>query len=319
MVERHIRRTPRDEAVSVTAAAAEPVVARGLTWLASIAVLLAELIILVDRPLAHYCKQHANAIHDAIAAVSTLGEGAWYLVPSLLVFMIARFIVRRPAIAARGLFVFLGVALAGLAADILKILVGRSRPWALFREGAYDFWPLQLNADYQSFPSGHAACVAAAALTLAVIAPRYRVQLLLAALLVALTRVVIVAHYLSDVVAGATLAWLVVVTVQRAFARHGVPLGPAGGAGVGMLPSPFAQRVLDLRPNQMTIANVRSGETCTLASSVCSWPIAEVTPMSPQARDELSASDPSATLRSPDSGRSRREKATCNAPQGGHP
>ena len=226
-----------------SAATGESVGARSLACVASAAVLLGALFIFVDRPLAHYCKQHANAIHDAIATVSTLGEGAWYLVPSLLVFVIARFIVRQPAIAARGLFVFLGVGLAGLACDVLKVLVGRSRPWVLFREGAYDFWPLQLNADYQSFPSGHAACAAAAALTVAVIAPRYRAQLLFAALLIALTRVVIVAHYLSDVVAGAALGWLVVVSVQRAFVRHGVPLGPARGAGVGMLPSPFAQRV----------------------------------------------------------------------------
>ena len=233
MVERHIRTTPRGESA----------VAYRLAYVASAAVLLAELILLVDRPLAHYCKQHANAVHDAIATVSTLGEAAWYLVPSLLVFLIARFIARRPAIAARALFVFLGVALAGLAADVLKVFVGRPRPWVLFRGGAYDFWPLQLNADYQSFPSGHAACVAAAAFALAVVAPRYRVQFLLAALLLALTRVVIVAHYLSDVVAGAALAWLVVVALRRAFQRQGVPLGPAGGAGVGMLPSPLAQRV----------------------------------------------------------------------------
>jgi len=227
-----------------SATTGERVVARILVYAALAAVLLGALGVLVDRPLAHYCRRQVHAIHDAIAAVSTLGEGAWYLVPSLLVFVIARFIVRRPAIAARGLFVFLGVGLAGLACDALKVLVGRSRPWVLFRGGGYDFWPLQLNADYQSFPSGHATCVAAAALAFAVIAPRHRVQLLLAALLVALTRVVLVAHYLSDVVAGAALAWLVVVTVQRAFARHGVPLGPAGGSGVRALPSPFAQRVL---------------------------------------------------------------------------
>jgi membrane-associated phospholipid phosphatase len=162
----------------------------------------------------------------------------------LFVFLIARFIVGRPEIAARGLFVFLGVTLAGLACDLLKIVVGRSRPWVLFRNGAYDFSPLQLNADYQSFPSGHAACAVAAALTLAVVAPRYRVQLLLAALLLALTRVVMVAHYLSDVVAGAALAWVVVVSLQRAFARHGVQLAPAGTPGIGVPPSPFAQRVL---------------------------------------------------------------------------
>jgi len=244
MVERHIGTSSRGESVSVTVAAAgESVAAHRLAWAASVAVLLAELFILVDRPLAHYCKHYASAMHDAVATVSSLGEAAWYLVPSLLVFLFARFMVRWPAVAARALFVFLAVALAGLAADILKFLVGRSRPWLLFREGRYDFWPLQFNADYQSFPSGHAACAAAAALALAVVAPRYRVQLLLAALLVALTRVVMVAHYLSDVVAGAALAWLVVVTVQRAFVRHGVPLGPAAGAGVVTLPSSFAQRL----------------------------------------------------------------------------
>jgi membrane-associated phospholipid phosphatase len=249
MVERHIRTTPQGESVSVTATATatatagEPAVGRSLACLALAAVALGALIELVDRPLANYCKLHASGIHDAVATVSTLGEAAWYLVPSLLVFLIARFIVCRPAIAAQALFVFLGVALAGLASDVLKVAVGRSRPWVLFREGAYDFWPLQLSADYQSFPSGHATCAAAAALTLAVVAPRYRLQLLFAALVIALTRVLMVAHYLSDVVAGAALAWLVVVYVQRAFARHGVPLGPAGSSDTGVAPSPLAQRV----------------------------------------------------------------------------
>jgi membrane-associated phospholipid phosphatase len=240
MVERHIRTASRVESVSV-AIAGDYLVARGLAWAASLTVVLAQLIVLVDRPLAHYCRQYARAIHDAAATVSTLGEAGWYLVPSLLVFLVARFILRWPAVAARGLFVFLGVALAGLAADVLKIVVGRSRPRVLFTEGAYDLRPLQLHADYQSFPSGHAACVVAAALTLAVIAPRYRLQFLIVALVVALTRVVIVAHFLSDVVAGAALAWFVIVMLQRAFALHKVPLGPAGDACVGTAPSPFAQ------------------------------------------------------------------------------
>jgi len=228
MVERHIRTTP--------------LAARSLAYVAVAAALLGALMVLVDRPLARFCNQNAHAIHDAVTAVSALGEAAWYLVPSLLVFLIARFIVRRPAIAARGLFVFLGVALAGLASDVLKFAVGRSRPWVLFTDGRYDFWPLQLDAHYQSFPSGHAACAAAAALTLAVVAPRYRVRLLLAASLVALTRVVVLAHYLSDVLAGAALAWLIVVTLQRVFARQGVPLGPADGP-VRTQPSPLALRV----------------------------------------------------------------------------
>lgn len=243
MLEGHIGTPPRGEPVSATAAAGWPVIARTLACAAVAAVLLGALGVLVDRPLARYCKQYPDAIHDAIAAVSGLGEAAWYLVPSLLVFLFARFIVRRPALAARGLFVFLGVALSGLTCDVLKIVVGRSRPWVLFAGGGYDFLPLHFNSNYQSFPSGHAACAAAAALTLAVVAPRYRVRLLLAAALVALTRVVALAHYLSDVIAGAALAWLIVVSVQRAFARHGVALGPAGGSDIEAPPSAFARRV----------------------------------------------------------------------------
>lgn len=244
MLERHILRPARRAAGSVTAAAVgEPVVGRALACAVVAAVALGALILLVDRPLARYCKQYPDPIHDAIAAVSGLGEAAWYLVPSMLVFLFARFIVRRPALAARGLFVFLGVALAGLACDVLKIVVGRSRPWVLFAGGGYNFWPLHFNSNYQSFPSGHAASAAAAALALAVVAPRYRLGLLLVAALIALTRVVALAHYLSDVIAGAALAWLVVVSVQRLFARHGVPLGPAGGAAIAVLPSPFAQRL----------------------------------------------------------------------------
>jgi len=243
MLERHIGTPPGGEPVSVTAAAGGPVVARTLACAAAAAVLLGALGALVDRPLARYCHHYSDQIHDAIGTVSALGEATWYLVPSLLVFLVARFIVRRPALAARGLFVFLGVALAGLTCDVLKIIVGRSRPWVLFAKGGYDFLPLHFNSNYQSFPSGHAACAAAAALTLAVVAPRCRVLLLLAAALIALTRVVALAHYLSDVIAGAALAWLIVVSVQRAFARHGVALGPAGGKDIGALPSAFAQRV----------------------------------------------------------------------------
>jgi undecaprenyl-diphosphatase len=243
--DRHETAAQRRESVAIAAtSAADTTLANiGLAAVALVTVLFT-LMALVDRPLARYCHQHASAIHDSVDAFSTLGQAGWYLVPTLIIFLVGRFIMHRPAIAARGLYVFLAVALSGLASDVVKVLVGRARPWVLFRKGAYGYWPLQLNVDYQSFPSGHTSCVFALAFSLGVIAPRYRAPLLLAALLVSFTRIITGAHYLSDVVAGAALGWLVSVTLQRAFFRHGFPIRPVDAASVGLQPSALARRVL---------------------------------------------------------------------------
>lgn len=235
--------TPRFDRASVPVLRArrETVATPGVSWLSTVALMMA-LMAFIDRPLAEFCRRHEDAAHAALGAIGELGQCGWYLVPSLFIYAASRWLVRRPAIAAQALFVFLGVALAGLGTDLIKVLVGRARPWMLFRDGSYGFWPLQMKSDFQSFPSGHAACAVAAALTLAVLAPRYRFPLLLGALLVALARVLTVAHYASDVVGGAALASLVVTGLKLQFERHGMALAPRGAAA-GSPPSTFARRL----------------------------------------------------------------------------
>ncbi|MGE5588182.1 MAG: phosphatase PAP2 family protein [Clostridia bacterium] len=78
----------------------------------------------------------------------------------------------------------------GLAAQIAKWLVGRERP---------------LGGSFDSFPSGHTTEAFSAALVLGDRWRKLRVVLLALAILVAFSRVYLMAHYLSDVAAGAAL------------------------------------------------------------------------------------------------------------------
>jgi undecaprenyl-diphosphatase len=107
------------------------------------------------------------------------------------------------------LVVLLSFAAAGLADTLLKELLGRARPIADLAG--------QLNVasrhDSPSFPSGHAAKSLALALPFVLIVPAgsvvvrlVKLALLLVASLVCYSRIVLGAHYLSDVLAGAALA-----------------------------------------------------------------------------------------------------------------
>jgi membrane-associated phospholipid phosphatase len=198
----------------------------------------------IDRPLAEYFRRRTGAIYHFATFVTHFGEAAWSLVPSLVLFLIARLIHRNPATAANALFVFVSVAAAGILNDIVKFIVGRARPWVLFSDGIYSFSQLQLHANYQSFPSGHTACAVSAGVALAVLLPRYRAICITTGLLIALTRVIVVSHYLSDVVAGAVLAWLVVHALKRSFARNGLDICCTTLADAPMLRSAFAAKLV---------------------------------------------------------------------------
>ncbi len=105
---------------------------------------------------------------------------------------------------------------AVIACYILKGLFGRTRPWVLatgqwpFMGPAYGFGH---GASAQSFPSAHASGAFALAAALCWFYPRARALFYGLALQVAVQRVLRNAHFCSDVIAGSTLAVVVVRSV----------------------------------------------------------------------------------------------------------
>ncbi len=70
-------------------------------------------------------------------------------------------------------------------------------------------------------PSGHSTTGFAVAFSLMVLFPRARWPLLAFAGMIGLSRIMVNAHFLSDVVAGAAVGWITTYAVTRFFRHRG--------------------------------------------------------------------------------------------------
>jgi membrane-associated phospholipid phosphatase len=182
----------------------------------------------IDRPLSALMSGIDPQIHAIAEHVTWFGRSTSYLVVFAIVFagllLTARFVEladRRTALrrwAAMAAFLWLAVALSGLANDVVKLLVGRARPMV----EADGLAPFTFSYDYQSFPSGHTAVAFALAFAVWQLWPRWRWPMLAFAVSVGASRIVLRAHYLGDVIGGALVALLVVELLAGLFARRGL-------------------------------------------------------------------------------------------------
>lgn len=181
----------------------------------------------VDRPLALACRGLDPRIVDVFERITALGVSTGYLIGFFALFLLFRFVVRRRQAARQALFLFVSTGAAGLATDGVKFVAGRARPKLYFEQGLYGMDFFRVTHEYTSFPSGHAATIFATATAL--IFPKWRLPLVFFAAIVAASRVVIGAHYLSDVLFGVYVGVITVYFVvwgEQRWARRR-PAGPA--------------------------------------------------------------------------------------------
>jgi membrane-associated phospholipid phosphatase len=121
----------------------------------------------------------------------------------------------------RFLFIFFAVLLSVLTGEVIKDIVGRGRPFIGGQANAFNFSHFAGTEAYASFPSGHAITGFALAFAVSAVWPRARVPMFVYAVLIALSRLVLLAHHPSDVVAGALLGVIGAMFVRYWFAaRH---------------------------------------------------------------------------------------------------
>lgn len=148
-----------------------------------------------------------------IGILILVGLGACYLLPGLA----GRMEGPIRTLAA----IFIAVAAAGLADDVLKFIFGRARPYLWLAGDQSGFGFFRYGAKFASFPSGHTTTSVAAALAFSAVFPRARPLFLLAALLIALSRIVLDVHYASDVITGALLGTIIAYGVLDRLKKRG--------------------------------------------------------------------------------------------------
>ncbi|ATW01958.1 hypothetical protein CCU22_01975 [Candidatus Legionella polyplacis] len=99
----------------------------------------------------------------------------------------------------RFLFLFLCIFIPNICCGFLKILIGRSRPKLFFLEGLYGVYGLKFNNFFWSFPSSHTTTIISIALGISTIYPYFFYILIFFAFIVSFSRVLLMQHYLTDV------------------------------------------------------------------------------------------------------------------------
>jgi len=211
----------------------------------AVAVLCFLLYLYADREIIQAVVNLPNWVRTFFKYVGKLGNGAWYVVPTLLVALGVCVLERRvpgdprlPGLRLwrqRSLFLAGSVLGSGLLNMIPKMFFGRPRPVLFLGNGDYGFHFFQTAARMLSFPSGHANTAFAAATCIFLLRPRWGWFLFPAATLVALCRVMTAQHFPSDVLAGGYLGFLTVIALREVLARRGSDLFTADPAGIAEL------------------------------------------------------------------------------------
>jgi undecaprenyl-diphosphatase len=115
-------------------------------------------------------------------------------------------------------FLFFAVLVPVLAGEVIKWMVGRGRPFAGGKANAFNFVHFAGTEAYASFPSAHAITAFALAFAVGAVWPRARVVMMVYAVLIAGSRLVLLAHHPSDVVAGALIGVVGAMGVRYWFA-----------------------------------------------------------------------------------------------------
>jgi membrane-associated phospholipid phosphatase len=216
-------------------------------------VVIAATMILVDAPAVTAAQRAPSWLIQIFDHVTEFGKSFWFLVPiAFALAMIA--LLATPALprmsqgvlaalAVRLGFLFFAIGLPGLVFSVGKRLVGRARP---FVEGSADpliYRPLGWSVEYASLPSGHAIDAFAAAMAIGALWPRARLVLWTYAVLIAVSRVVLTAHFPSDVMVGAVVGVIGALLVRDWYAARRLAFVLCADGTVRPRPGPSLARL----------------------------------------------------------------------------
>lgn len=188
------------------------------------------LLLALDIPITHLVRALPDATIVPFRYITRLGKSDWFLIPAALIALICLAVsrltsgarrdafLRMSAIAA---FVLFGTGLPGLAANLVKRLVGRARPVQLDVDGFAVFHPVFNDWHYQSFPSGDTTTIVALGFVVGFLWPRLTWPAMILAALVALSRIMVGMHYPSDVLGGIVFGTLGAYAIRNYCADRG--------------------------------------------------------------------------------------------------
>jgi membrane-associated phospholipid phosphatase len=216
-------------------------------------VIVAATMTMIDAPSVGVAQRVPEWLVGAFDEVTHFGKSVRFLVPIALMLaalgLLASPVLPRmsrsvlAAVAVRLGFLFLAIGLPGLCFTSLKRLIGRARPLVEGGADPFIYRPLGWNVEYASFPSGHSIDAFAVAMAFGALWPRARPFLWTYAVLIATSRVVLTAHFPSDVIVGGVIGVIGALLVRDWFAARGLAFVVDPNGIVRPLPGPSIARM----------------------------------------------------------------------------
>ncbi len=153
-----------------------------------------------DIYLAHFFHENTSFL-PINKQLTKLGDGLFVVFVMYLLLIVA--VVKNNTNLAKKFIYIAFVCLSiGIINNITKMIFARARPIELFEHGVYGFKFFKYGYHFASFPSGHTMAITSMCYALGKLWPRYLNYLLIFAFVIGFTRVIVNAHYFSDVVVG---------------------------------------------------------------------------------------------------------------------
>jgi membrane-associated phospholipid phosphatase len=190
---------------------------------------LALLAVYVDSWIIAEVRRFPGEYTNLFEVITDYGRSGWLLFPLLAAQPVLfaacllappgrdRLVVR--SIWIRLWFLLSAIAIPGLFTSVGKHLIGRARPYVSGGD-AHLFVPLAWRSEYASLPSGHSTTAFAAALAIGAVWPRSRALVWGYALVIGASRIIVTAHFPSDVIASAAVGVIGALLVRNHFAGH---------------------------------------------------------------------------------------------------
>lgn len=202
-----------------------------LLWAGIVLVVAGIASIAIDRKTSHALYERVNLrFWRFLDSITHLAKASHWLIAAVLAYGIAAIVIH-----ARGatpgwvlveqcaLAFVASLALGSVVLHTIKLFFGRRRPRDDIEMGLYGFLPFSFDLNYNSFPSGHALTIMCVAVIATAVWPQLAVVWFAFAAWLGLTRALLTAHYLSDVLVGAGIGLLSAREVVINFFPHLAP------------------------------------------------------------------------------------------------
>jgi len=187
-----------------------------LLWAGIVLVAAGLAAIAIDRRVSHVLYERVSLrFWRLLDSTTHLAKASHWLVAAVLAYGLSAIVIhmRGPApgweLARQCALAFVASLAAGSAVlHTIKLFFGRRRPRDDIEMGLYGFMPFSFDLDYNAFPSGHALTIMCVAVIATAVWPDFAPLWFAIAAWLALTRALLTAHYLSDVLVGAGIGLL---------------------------------------------------------------------------------------------------------------